>query len=75
MNTALIEQVFDLIKLNNPLIAIESPLQERARLLKSIARECQQKHVKCYLWTLSDDQLHQLEVNEQGLILQPDFSR
>ncbi len=70
MNTALIEQVFDLIKLNNPLIAIESPLQERARLLKSIARECQQKHVLCYLWTLSDDQLHQLEVNGQDLILQ-----
>ncbi|MDZ7970715.1 MAG: ATP-binding protein [Nostoc sp. DedSLP03] len=70
MNTALIEQVFDLIKLNNPLIAIESPLQERARLLKSIARKCQQKHVLCYLWTLSDDQLHQLEVNGQDLILQ-----
>lgn len=70
MNTALIEQVFDLIKLNNPLIAIESPLQERARLLKSIARECQQKHVLCCLWTLSDDQLHQLEVNGQDLILQ-----
>lgn len=67
MNTGLIQQVFDLIKLNNPLIAIESPLQERLRLLKNITRECQEKNVNCYLWTVEDDQLHQLQVNEQDL--------
>jgi hypothetical protein len=71
MNTALTQQVFDLIKLNNPLIAIESPLQERLRLLKNITRECQEKNVNCYLWAMSDDTLHQLVINEQDLVLQP----
>ncbi|MCC5618617.1 ATP-binding protein [Nostoc sp. CHAB 5836] len=66
MNIRLIQQVFDLIKLNNPLIAIESPLQERLRLLQTLTRECQEKNVNCYLWTLEDDQLHQLQVNEDG---------
>lgn len=70
MNTGLIQQVFDLIKLNNPLIAIESPLQERLRLLKNIARECKRAKVNCYLWTIEDDQLHQLQVHEQDLALQ-----
>ncbi|WGV29064.1 AAA family ATPase [Halotia branconii] len=69
MNTALTQQVFDLIRLNNPLIAVESPLQERLRLLKNLAGECQQKNVNCYIWTLEDDQLHQLQVNED-LVLQ-----
>lgn len=67
----LIQQVFDLIRLNNPLIAIESPLQERLTLLKNLAGECQQKNVDCYLWTLEDDKLNQLIINEQDLILQP----
>lgn len=67
----LIQQVFDLIGLNNPLIAIESPLQERLKLLKNLAGECQQKNVDCYLWTLEDDKLNQLIINEQDLILQP----
>lgn len=73
--SSLIEQVFDLIKLNNPLVAIESPLQERLTLLKNLAKECQQKNVDCYLWTLEDDQLYRLQVDDQDLALQqvPDY--
>ncbi|MEA5626734.1 ATP-binding protein [Nostoc sp. UHCC 0251] len=70
MNNELIKQIFRLIKLNNKLIAVESPLQERVRLLINLASECQQYNINCYLWTLEDDALHQLSTNEEGLTLQ-----
>ncbi|MEA5606117.1 ATP-binding protein, partial [Nostoc sp. UHCC 0252] len=70
MNNELIKQVFRLIKLNNKLIAVESPLQERVRLLINLASECEQYNINCYLWTLEDDALHQLSTNEEGLSLQ-----
>lgn len=70
MNNELIKQIFGLIKLNNKLIAVESPLQERVRLLINLASECQQCNINCYLWTLEDDALHQLSTNEEGLTLQ-----
>ncbi|BAY73330.1 hypothetical protein NIES23_61580 (plasmid) [Trichormus variabilis NIES-23] len=70
MNNELTKQIFSLIKLNNKLIAIESPLQERIRLLTTLASECQHYNINCYLWTLEDDQLHQLETNEGELTLQ-----
>ncbi len=71
MKKELVRQLFDLIKLNNKLIAIESPLQERLRLLTIIASVCQQENINCYLWTLEDDSLHQLIVNQEDLVLQP----
>ncbi len=70
MNNELIKQIFGLIKLNNKLIAVESPLQERVRLLTNLASECQQYNINCYLWTLEDDALHQLSTNEERLTLQ-----
>ncbi|MBD2248211.1 ATP-binding protein [Nostoc sp. FACHB-888] len=70
MNNELIKQIFGLIKLNNKLIAVESPLQERVRLLINLASECEQYNINCYLWTLEDDALHQLSTNEEGLTLQ-----
>ncbi|HEY9801980.1 MAG TPA: ATP-binding protein, partial [Leptolyngbyaceae cyanobacterium] len=70
MNNELIEQIFGLIKLNNKLIAVESPLQERRRLLTNLANECKHLDINCYLWTLEDDQLHQLS-DESGLTLHP----
>lgn len=70
MDNQLIKQVFGLIKLNSKLIAVESPLQERLKLLTNLASECQQYNINCYLWTLEDDQLHQLSTNEEGLSLQ-----
>ncbi|MHC5770814.1 MAG: AAA family ATPase [Nostoc sp.] len=70
MNNELIKQIFGLIKLNNKLIAVESPLQERVKLLTNLASECQQYNINCYLWTLEDDALHQLSTNKEGLTLQ-----
>ncbi|MBD2731756.1 ATP-binding protein [Nostoc sp. FACHB-892] len=69
MNNELIKQIFGLIKLNNKLIAVESPLQERVKLLTNLASECQQYNINCYLWTLEDDQLHQLS-SKEGFTLQ-----
>lgn len=69
MSNALTKQIFELIKLNNKLIAVESPLQERLRLFINLASECQQNTINCYLWTLEDDQLHQLVVNQETLAL------
>ncbi|MHC5832271.1 MAG: ATP-binding protein, partial [Nostoc sp.] len=60
MNNELIKQVFGLIKLNNKLIAVESPLQERISLLINLVSECQRLDINCYLWVLEDDALHQL---------------
>lgn len=71
MNNELIKQIFSLIKLNNKLIAVESPLQERLKLLTNLASQCQQHNINCYLWTLEDDALHQLETNKEGLTLHP----
>jgi hypothetical protein len=70
MSNELTKQIFSLIKLNNKLIAVESPLQERLKLLTNLALECQQYNISCYLWTLEDDALHQLSTNEEGLTLQ-----
>ncbi|MBH8573559.1 ATP-binding protein [Nostocaceae cyanobacterium CENA369] len=70
MNNELTKQIFSLIKLNNKLIAVESPLQERLRLLTNLACECQRLDINCYLWTLEDDQIHQLVVNQETLALQ-----
>ncbi|MCC5664812.1 ATP-binding protein [Nostoc sp. CHAB 5784] len=69
MNNELIKQVFGLIKLNNKLIAVESPLQERISLLINLASECLRLDINCYLWVLEDDALHQLSTNEEGLSL------
>ncbi|MEJ1932008.1 ATP-binding protein [Nostoc sp. NIES-2111] len=69
MNNELIKQIFGLIKLNNKLIAVESPLQERRQLLINLASACQNQGINCYLWTLEDDALHQLETNEEELTL------
>jgi hypothetical protein len=69
MNFGLIQELFNLIHLKNPLIALESPLPERVRLLTSIARECNAQAINFYLWTLEDDHLHQLQINEGELTL------
>jgi hypothetical protein len=70
MSNELTKQIFSLIKLKNKLIAVESPLQKRLKLLINLALECQQYNINCYLWTLEDDALHQLSTNEERLTLQ-----
>ena len=70
MNSVLLKQLFDLIE-NNSLIALESPLPERLRLLTSIANKCSAEAISCYLWSLEDDQMRQLQFVGGELILQP----
>ncbi|YAF99423.1 MAG: ATP-binding protein (plasmid) [Nodularia sp. CChRGM 3473] len=67
----IVAEIFNLIHLKNPLIALESPLPERVRLLTNIATECNTQARNCYLWTLEDDHLHQLQTNEGELTLLP----
>ncbi|MBE9053669.1 ATP-binding protein [Nostocales cyanobacterium LEGE 11386] len=71
MNSGLVQELFNLIHPKNPLIALESPLPERVRLLTSIATECNAQAINCYLWTLEDDHLHQLQINKGELTLRP----
>ncbi|MBD2778225.1 ATP-binding protein [Iningainema tapete] len=55
---------------NYPLIACESPLQERYRLLTRIAAYCQQACKKAYIWNLNEDSIKELTVNtKENLVL------
>jgi hypothetical protein len=66
---SLVQKIFKLIKIKNPLIAVESPLQERLKLLTCLTRECESQNIKCYLWSLEDDSLCQLQILEEKLTL------
>ncbi|WP_193200400.1 ATP-binding protein [Nostoc sp. MG11] len=69
----IIDQVFSLREANNPLIALESPLQERRRLLTSIAQECLNREMNCYLWAMEDDCLFSLSNSGDRLQLSQSF--
>lgn len=66
----LVSDIFKIIKIKkSPLVAVESPLQERSRFLINIATEAKKHNQKCYLWSLDDDALIQLETDaNQNLI-------
>lgn len=66
----LVNDIFKLIKIKkSPLIAVESPLQERSRFLINIATQAKKHNQKCYLWSLDDDALIELEISDnQNLI-------
>ncbi|MEH2265909.1 MAG: hypothetical protein V7K59_24225 [Nostoc sp.] len=62
----------DLLADNYPIIACESPLQERHRLLTRITTycHCQQAGKKAYIWNLSEDSIKELVVSaEENLVL------
>ncbi len=60
----------DLLADNYPIIAWESPLQERHRLLTRIITYCQQAGKKAYIWNLSEDSIKELVVSaEENLVL------
>ncbi len=67
MSSQLIERIFSLYEQNNPLIAVESPLQERISLLKNLTQKCINSGINCYLWMLEDDKLYQLTISDWGL--------
>ncbi|MBE9036596.1 ATP-binding protein [aff. Roholtiella sp. LEGE 12411] len=66
----LVSQLFNLIKLQQTLIAVESPLQERLRFLSSLSKESAKENINCYLWILEDDQIYQLQIDGQNLNLE-----
>lgn len=54
--------LIQLIQDKHPIIACESPLQERYRFLFSTAKYCKQINQPCYLWNLNEDELKELKV-------------
>lgn len=65
------EYLEDLLADNYPIIACESPLQERHRFLIRITTSCQQVGRKVYIWNLSEDSIKELAVStENNLIFQ-----
>jgi hypothetical protein len=65
------EYLEDLLADNYPIIACESPLQERYRFLIRITTSCQQVGKKVYIWNLSEDIIKELAVStESNLIFQ-----
>ncbi|MHC0067784.1 ATP-binding protein [Nostoc sp. UIC 10890] len=67
MSSQLIKRIFSLREQNNPLIAVESPLQERISLLENLTKEGINLGINCYLWMLEDDRLYQLRMSNSGL--------
>lgn len=61
----------ELIQDKHPIIACESPLQERYRFLSNVAIHCYTTNQKCYLWNLNDE-LKELKV-VNGKLLISDF--
>ncbi|MBW4511743.1 MAG: ATP-binding protein [Scytonematopsis contorta HA4267-MV1] len=62
-----------LISDNHPLIATESPPQERKRLLTHIAAYCQTSNRKAYIWNLSLDNIKQITVNSSKKLTLTEF--
>lgn len=58
-----------LIQEEYPLIACESPLQERLRLLTHISQFCQTTGNKCYLWNLGEESIKKLTVENLKLAI------
>ncbi|BAB77171.1 ATP-binding protein (plasmid) [Anabaena sp. FACHB-709] len=65
------EYLEDLLADNYPIIACESPLQERHRFLIRLTTSCQQVGKKIYIWNLSEDSIKELAVStENNLVFQ-----
>jgi ATPase family associated with various cellular activities (AAA) len=62
-----------LISDNHPLIATESPPQERKRLLTHIAVYCQTSNRKAYIWNLSSDNIKQITINSSNKLTLTEF--
>ncbi|MBW4632956.1 MAG: ATP-binding protein [Iphinoe sp. HA4291-MV1] len=58
-----------LIQEEYPVIACESPLQERLRLLTHISQFCQTTRKRCYLWNLGEETIKELTVENSKLVI------
>ena len=63
----------DLLRNDHPIIACESPLQERHRLLIGIATYCQQYSKKSYIWNLNEDSIKEIAVSAEGNLVRREF--
>lgn len=59
----------EIIQDRHPIIACESPLQERYRFLFNTALMCKNINRPCYLWNLNEDELKELKVVTDNLII------
>lgn len=59
----------EIIQDKYPIIACESPLQERHRFLFNTAKYCERANIPCYLWNLNEDELKELKVVNSNLIV------
>ncbi|MEI2579086.1 ATP-binding protein [Scytonema sp. PRP1] len=64
----------ELLSNNHPIIACESPLQERHRLLVHIAAYCQKNSKNSYIWNLNESSIKELAVNVQGSLVLREFN-
>ncbi len=59
----------EIIRDKNPIIACESPLQERYRFLLNTVLMCERLNRPCYLWNLNEDELKELKVVGENLLV------
>ncbi len=67
------EYLEDLLADNYPIIACESPLQERHRFLIRLTTSCQQVGKKVYIWNLSEDSIKELVVSSENNFIFQEF--
>ncbi|OCQ93530.1 AAA family ATPase [Nostoc sp. MBR 210] len=67
------EYLEDLLADNYPIIACESPLQERHRFLIRLTTSCEQAGRKVYIWNLSEDSIKELVVSIENNLIFQDF--
>lgn len=63
----------ELIQDSTPLIACESPLQERYRLLLYVTRLCASIGQKCYIWNLGEDSAKEVICDEMENLVVKEF--
>ncbi|MBD2236297.1 ATP-binding protein [Aulosira sp. FACHB-113] len=68
------EYLEDLLADNYPIIACESPLQERHRFLIRLTTSCEQAGRKVYIWNLSEDNIKELVVSPENNLIFQEFN-
>ncbi|NJN07544.1 MAG: ATP-binding protein [Richelia sp. RM1_1_1] len=63
------KSLIEIIQDKHPIIACESPLQERYRFLLNTANYCDENNQPCYLWNLNEDELKELKILNGVLII------
>jgi hypothetical protein len=71
MSSDFLNKLPQLMKRKEPVIILESPTQERYRMIRYICKSCSVLGIKCYLWNLGQEIIKEVEcVNNVDLIFQ-----